>query len=395
MPSDSTGQRIEISSIRKFLAGAVILTFGAVHYGHMSRSTQGHFLQINQDGVPMQANVSPIRVFNAGELSTHIPLITQLEVWDETWDQNPLNPSQATLGGKSTNQHFFDQDGKPERPGICLVRTFAPPYGNVSPGEVFEFTDTKKSPVIYPQRETFYAVKTHEIYHCIYNYAEGHNIEDPDGFAWPYISSVMETAADLGMALHYASQTGTFDIWDDLMRPDRLIGNHSKHLDHQTAWAMDILLADVNPTSVFGKTPEQVSEILILLMSKHFESQGMIVNPDLPGAPITPAMRAVLDELAATRELALKAEGKPPEGAKVDPLLIKRLRQDISISLARNHREHMFNLTDAQSRDYTHRAEVFSKKWGIEYRADSYLDVRQPTRQQQQRQNYALEDLVP
>lgn len=395
MPLDSKGQRTKISSIRKFLAGAIILTFGAVDYGHMSRSTQGHFLQINQDGMLMQANVSPIRVFNAGELSTHIPLVTQLEVWDETWDQNPLNPSQTTLGGKSTNRHFFGQDGKPERPGVCVVRTFASPYGKVTPGEVFEFTNMTKSPVIYPQRETFYAVKTHEIYHCIYNYAESHNIEDPDGFAWPYISSVMETGADLGMVLHYASQTGTFDIWYDLMRPDRLIGNQSKHLDHQTAWAMDILLAEVNPTSVFGKTPDEVSEILISLMSKHFESQGMIVNPDLPGAPIKPAMKAVLDELAATKELALKAEGKPPEGAKVDPLLIKRLRQDISISLARNHREHMFNLTDAQSREYAHRAEVFSKKWGIEYRAESYQDERQPTRKQQQRQNYVLEDLVP
>lgn len=395
MSLDSAGKRTRISSIRKFLAGAIILTFVAVNYGHMTRSTQGHFLRINQDGVPMQANVSPIRVFNAGELSTHIPLVTQLEVWDETWDQNPLNPSRTTLGGKSTNRHFFDQDGNPERPGVCVVRTFAPPYGKVSPGEIFEFTDKTKSPVIYPQRETFYAVKTHEIYHCIYNMAEGRNIEDPDGFAWSYISSVMETGADLGMVLHYASQTGTFDIWYDLMRPDRLIGNHSKHLDHQTAWAMDILLADVNPTSVFGKTPKQVSETLISLMSKHFESQGMIVNPNLPGAPIKPAMKAVLDELAATKELALKAEGRPSEGPKVDPLLIKRLRQDIGISLTRNHREHMFNLTDAQHRDYTHRAEVFSKKWGVEYHVENYPDGRQPTRKQRQRENYALEDLVP
>lgn len=395
MQSDSVAPRKKIGSIKKFLLGAMLVSCGAVDYVHMSRSTQGHFLDISQDGVLMQANVTPIRVFNAGELSTHIPLTTQLEVWEETWDNNLLDPSKTTLGGKSTNRHFFGADGKPEEPGVCVVRTFALPYGRLSSDGVFEFTDKKNSPVIFPQRETFFAVKTHEIYHCIYNYAQGHNIQDPESFSKPYISSVMETAADLGLALQYASQTGTFDIWYDLMRPERLIGNYSGNLAHQTSWAMDVLLADVNPTSVYGRSPQEVSEILLTLMARHFESQGMIINPDLPGAPIKPAMKAMLDELAATKALTLKVERKPAQGEPVDPLMIKRLRLDMSMSLARNHREHMFHLTKEQTDDYSRRAVLFAQKWGISYQPVSFRDSHQPSRDQRLRQNYSLRDLAP
>jgi len=395
MQSDSVAPRKKIGSVKKFLLGAILVSFGAVDYVHMSRSTQGHFLDINQDGVLMQANVTPIRIFNAGELSTHISLATQFEVLEEIWDNNPLDPSKATLGGKSTNKHFFSLGGQPEEPGVCIVRTFASPYAKISSDQVYEFTNEAKSPVIFPQRETFFSVKTHEIYHCIYNYAEGHNIEDPDGFSKQYISSVMETAADLGMTLQYASQTGSFDIWYDLVRPERLIGSQSSHLDHRTAWAMDVLLADVNPTTVFGSSREQVSELLIELMAKHFEHQGMIINPDLPGAPVKPAMRAMIDELGAASALGSSVEGKHVDRSQVNPGLINRLKLDMSITLARNHQAHMFHLNEDQSRDYSQRAGDYARKWGFEYKTLSFRDSHQPNRGQRLRQSNALDDLAP
>jgi len=180
-------------------------------------------------------------------------------------------------------------------------------------------------PVIFPTNLTNFMLESHEMTHCLYQPQELEVGTSKDKKLNPeYVSSVRETAGDLGTALFYAQKTGSFSIYNDLIKPYRV--SRMDDTGHTTAWSLETLLNDIDPAVVQRMDVQNIPGLVQQTMAKHFEKEGRLLNPKL-GEPITPAMQAIVDELHAKADLV---EQKPTERAA-------SLKQAISHSLEHNY----------------------------------------------------------
>jgi hypothetical protein len=180
-------------------------------------------------------------------------------------------------------------------------------------------------PVIFPTNLTNFMLESHEMTHCMYQPKElGVGVTKEKALNPDYVDSVRETAGDLGTALFYAKKTGSFSIYNDLIKPYRV--SRMDDPGHTTAWSLETILKDIDSAAVQRMDVQDIPGFLQQTMAKHFEKDGRLLNPKL-GEPVTSAMQAIVDELHAKADLI---EQMPSE-------LASRIEQDISHSLEHNY----------------------------------------------------------
>lgn len=117
-------------------------------------------------------------------------------------------------------------------------------------------------------------IQSHETAHCGFHVITENMPEDNQNLRTFYVKSVQETAADLAAILDYMRLTGKDDLYRDTVKPFRAA--MFKDLSHTTMAALDVILEDVNPESIKGAKPEDISFLVNHLMAKHmyFEDYG-------------------------------------------------------------------------------------------------------------------------
>ena len=118
-------------------------------------------------------------------------------------------------------------------------------------------------------------------------------------------------------------------------------------------------------------SPEPIARNLTIMretMAAHFERGGFLINPDQPGAQVTPAMQAVRDEITAQRWLAMARTGKGCPNPEVEAL-VDRLRDDVRQSLANNQNRFISDLSEQEKRKIFTRTISFADDMGFPYSA--------------------------
>ena len=115
---------------------------------------------------------------------------------------------------------------------------------------------------------------------------------------------------------------GNGDIYNNHIRPFRVANVND--VTHKTAWALDIILKDVDPAMVHGKSKEEIPLLTRSLMEKNFQANDGSFNPGrLSSAGTTqidtPAANALFKEIIASKHIHNQRY----------PELVKALRDDI------------------------------------------------------------------
>lgn len=194
------------------------------------------------------------------------------------------------------------------------------------------------SPAIYNREYVDFFTRSHEAEHCFFMVRFPQKYGQPERFEYDhiegsgyqrynnYVLSFKEVSADLGAILDYMRQTGTNDLYTQFLRPWRVSAVGVSN--HRTAWALDVILKDIDPVALQKKDPTEIPVLVEGLMNKHFLSASGSYFPDaLPLGPgrlshETPAARALYDEVRADMYMA----GTLPD-AEQD--LVAKLKQDI------------------------------------------------------------------
>lgn len=147
-------------------------------------------------------------------------------------------------------------------------------------------------PAMLPRHYVDFFVKSHEAGHCsFWVKAPDDNILLKDIY-----TSVNEVAADLTAMIDYMRVTGNDDAYNDYIRPFR-VGSVGM-TTHKTAWALDVILKDINPSVMQGKEPSEIPEIVNYLMNKH------IMKDDMSGIDMDKkATRQIVMEVSAARDI--------------------------------------------------------------------------------------------
>jgi hypothetical protein len=201
------------------------------------------------------------------------------------------------------------------------------------------------SPVVYRKEYVDFFAKSHEATHCFFMVDFPKKYVNPEKFEKQnlqgdlykryenYVSSVREVSGDLGAVLDYMLQTGTKDIYTDFIRPWRISAIGVSN--HKTAWAMDVILKDIDPHDLQRKSAEEIPGIVQQLLDKHFMGKDGSYFPDalpLDGAELSidkPAAKAMYAEIMADMQLSNTIPG-------IDGSVVARLKSDIHESVSIN-----------------------------------------------------------
>ena len=349
---------------QQFLSGAVIsLAIAGVVPGlaHLVRAND-LVNPIPVEGTRFEGNLGPVNVIEQGQFSSYVPFMRSVRVALDAWQATPAEVDQVQMNARA---YFASRSETGQAANGCVIRSYAKPWDS---SKVYIGADNLNSPTIMNRNLLDFVIPAHELTHCLYNIEEGVNIRNEHEFDPQYFSSVMETAGDLGMVLLYAQKTGTFDAFENMLRLERRADISVKNQDHTTAWALDVLLKDIDPQAMTQNTVAQIATIMRETMAAHFERDGFLVNPDQPGAQVTPAMQAVRDEITAQRWLAMARTGKGCPTPQVEAL-VDRLRDDVRQSLANNQNRFISDLSEQEKRKIFTRTISFADDMGFPYSA--------------------------
>lgn len=312
------------------------------------------------EGVRFDGNLGPVRVIKQGQFSPYVPVVHSVKVAIDAWKATPMAIDQAQMNAQAYFTHA-SQTG--QTANGCIIRSYAKPW---SSSRVYIGEDNPHNPTIMNRDLLDFVIPAHELNHCLYNIEDGVNIRREQDFDGQYFSSVMETAGDLGMILLYAQKTGHFGAFEDMLRLERRASINAKHQDHTTVWALDVILKDIDPQSMVRKDVPEIAALVRERMAQHFEHDGFLINPREPGSIVTPAMRAIQQEIVAQRWLAMerKGEGCPTPQVK---LLVEHLRDDILQSLGNNHRRYLGDLDKNEQQVMAQRTRSFVDDLGLQY----------------------------
>jgi hypothetical protein len=157
----------------------------------------------------------------------------------------------------------------------CLVshKQLAP---SSTDGNFYIFHD--KDPAITDKKYVDFMVKSHETGHCFFFVdIGGDTLSHPTTSRGSYNKSLNEVAADLTAIVDYMRLNGNADIYHDYIRPRRLVNVHDNW--HRTAWALDVILTQIDAASMQQKTAQEVPEVVRFLMEKNFMAKDGTYNP--------------------------------------------------------------------------------------------------------------------
>lgn len=171
----------------------------------------------------------------------------------------------------------------------------------------------EKDPTITDKKYADFMVKSHEAGHCFFfpdiddqmevNYQA---LNRPDSTRGMYNASLLEVAADLTAIVDYMRLNGNADIYNDYIRPLRLVNvNDSKH---RTAMAIDVVIQQIDPAALQNKTAQEVPEVVRFLMEKNFMAKDGSYNPGLLSQRGTtgleqPAAKALWQDVVASMHI--------------------------------------------------------------------------------------------
>lgn len=194
------------------------------------------------------------------------------------------------------------------------------------------------TPSLFNKDYVDFFTKSHEAEHCFFLVRFPEKYKQPENFERTHIAgnsverynnyalSLKEVSADLGAVLDYMRQTGTNDLYTEFLRPFRI--SSIGLTNHKTAWALDVILKDIDPTSIQKKDPSEIPNLVEALMDKHFLGPDGTYFPDtlpLDASKLsheTPAARALYDEIRADMHLTHKLPGSESH-------LEDRLKKDV------------------------------------------------------------------
>lgn len=194
------------------------------------------------------------------------------------------------------------------------------------------------SPTLYNRQYVDFFTRSHESEHCFFMVKFPQKYSQPERFEYDhvegtgyqrynnYVLSFKEVSADLGAVLDYMRQTGTDDLYTQFIRPWRVSAVGVSN--HRTAWAMDVILKDIDPVSIQKKSADEIPDLVEGLMNKHFlDANGSYFPDALPLGPArlsheTPAARALYDEVRADMYMSGRLPGR-------EDALVARLKADI------------------------------------------------------------------
>jgi hypothetical protein len=210
-------------------------------------------------------------------------------------------------------------------------------------GQYYLYVDD--SPVLFNKRYVDFFTKSHEVEHCFfmvkfpekYKPMEQFELSHVKGGSYArynnYVMSLKEVSADLGAVLDYMRQTGTNDLYTEFLRPFRV--SALGVTNHKTAWALDVVLKDVDPVAIRRKDAAEMPALVEHLMEKHFMGPDGTYFPDilpLDGSALSidkPAARGLYAEILADMQI----NGNIPLAA---PTAAGKLATDVHQSISRN-----------------------------------------------------------
>jgi hypothetical protein len=157
----------------------------------------------------------------------------------------------------------------------CLVshKQLAP---SSTDGNFYIFHDN--DPTITDKKYVDFMVKSHETGHCFFFVdIDGDTLKHPTTARGSYNQSLNEVAADLTAIVDYMRLNGNSDIYNDYIRPRRLMSVQDNW--HRTAWALDVIMAQIDAASMQQKTAQEVPEVVRFLMEKNFMAKDGTYNP--------------------------------------------------------------------------------------------------------------------
>jgi hypothetical protein len=223
---------------------------------------------------------------------------------------------------------FRTEKGEAGDEALCIVQTHQ--VAPVSADGSFYLFEDRPSAIADKNYADFYT-QSHEADHC-FNYfdAKENGTTDPGLYDNLYQSSLNEISSDLAAVLDYMRVTGKADIYTDCIRPYRIVSVND--LPHKTAWALDVILKDVDPVAISKKDKEDIPKITRFLMEKHFMAKDGSFSPGALSSRGSaeldkPAAQALIQEIVAAR--TLKQERYPE--------LTARLKGDIQSTISYQH----------------------------------------------------------
>lgn len=168
-----------------------------------------------------------------------------------------------------------------------------------------------KEATISDKKYADFMVKSHEAGHCFFfpDIDDDHEVEyqalnRPNTTRGMYNASLLEVAADLTAIVDYMRLNGNADIYNDYIRPLRLV--NVTDAKHRTAMAIDVVINQIDPAAMQNKTAQEVPEVVRFLMEKNFMAKDGSYSPGLLSQRGTtgleqPAAKALwLDVLASS-----------------------------------------------------------------------------------------------
>lgn len=221
------------------------------------------------------------------------------------------------------------EKGKLSDEALCIVS-----YEQTAPvskdGHFSEFGD--QAGMIVEKNLHDFFVKSHETGHCFFQ------VDNTDGgireleiSQYRYQKSLEEIYGDLVAILDHMHETGTNDLYTNYLRPARI--SYVKDFDHKTAWALDIILPEIDPAAIQLKDKAEIPQIAKYLMEKHFMTKtGSYFPGEMRLAEErqidTPAAMAMWMEILAARKLEMK---------HFEDKWAKKLTDDMQNSLAQHY----------------------------------------------------------
>lgn len=225
---------------------------------------------------------------------------------------------------------------------VCLVNHFQDDVRSKE-GQYYLFVDD--SPVLYDRRYVDFFTKSHEVEHCFFMVKFPEKYKPMEQFEHSHVKggsyarynnfvmSFKEVAGDLGAILDYMRQTGTNDLYTEFLRPFRV--SALGVTNHKTAWALDVVLKDVDIAAIQRKEAVEIPALVEHLMEKHFMGPDGTYFPSvlpLDGSALSidkPAARALYAEVLADMQI----NGQIPFAA---PTESDKLANDVHQSVSRN-----------------------------------------------------------
>jgi hypothetical protein len=170
---------------------------------------------------------------------------------------------------------LLPQGSLSEKEAVCLVN-----HKQVAPsstdGNFYIFHD--KDPSITDKKYVDFMVKSHEAGHCFFfvEVAED-SLKRPKSTVGSYNASLNEVAADLTAIVDYMRINGNADLYTDYIRPSRLVSIYDSQ--HRTAWALDVVLQQVDAAAMQHKTAAEVPGVVKFLMEKNFMAKDGTYSP--------------------------------------------------------------------------------------------------------------------